>query len=335
MGSCISGEHTANSLESTPIARNQEILQDFNVIWFDRKVNNDENQRYQKQLTLCFFKASFAHDISEVDNLIAGSSKPVVFISSGINFGDVKNMVVNKSLVAGILIFCPWPEQYMHLMGESNKVIGVINTFDHLEERLINSHNRYMRFLRFFEGNKESTFIENFPDKTPASYSIFYPVGLKNVEQLTINTVDKIEEYSKKDDSIKKYMESKCIGYKFQEKIEEATNYLKCSKRQPNDILYSYTMENIYYMINFVLREGNSEGWMVFENYLLNLNKALYGVGVPIIGTNSKMSVYRSYLLNDEELSNLAKNKGNYFLLNGFTSTNLDLGNSEFINENR
>eukprot|EP01022_Parablepharisma_sp_SALTPOND_P025303 TRINITY_DN585_c0_g1_i2.p1 TRINITY_DN585_c0_g1~~TRINITY_DN585_c0_g1_i2.p1 ORF type:complete len:522 (-),score=68.21 TRINITY_DN585_c0_g1_i2:374-1939(-) len=320
-------------MEEVPKAFN--ILKDFNLVWLDPNVNNSENSGYQLLLKAKFNEAFFVPNPSDVINVIDASSKPVVFISCGSSYEEVKASVQPKTYVVAIIIFCFYLEKFKHYKVECKKVVDVTNTFDNLEKALKNVHCEYMHFLRFYESRSEKTFysqedkdmiIESFKQEFGTdTFSVFYPLGMKLVnikEMLTPKVFDEIEIAAKYDDELERDIEL----------IKNVLDHLRKNNNMEN-IIESYTMEKLYYMLNRYLRYGKAEGFKLFKEYTFCLKGSMCELGIPVIEKGKKL--YRGLELSEKFLNEYVNNTGKIVLLNAFTSTSTSIEEAtEFARDN-
>eukprot|EP01022_Parablepharisma_sp_SALTPOND_P025304 TRINITY_DN585_c0_g1_i3.p1 TRINITY_DN585_c0_g1~~TRINITY_DN585_c0_g1_i3.p1 ORF type:complete len:457 (-),score=69.19 TRINITY_DN585_c0_g1_i3:374-1744(-) len=301
------------------------ILKDFNLVWFDPNVNNSKNSEYQLLLKAKFNEAFFVPNPSDVINVIDASSKPVVFISCGSSYKEVKASVQPKTYVVAIIIFCFDLEKFKHYKTECKKVIDVTNTFDNLEEALKNVHCEYMHFLRFYESRSEKTFyshedrymiIKSFKQKLGTdAFSVFYPLGMKLVnikEMLTPKVLDQIEIVAKGDSKLERHIEL----------IKDVLDYLRKNNNMES-IIESYKMGKLCYMLNLCLRHGMAEGFKLFKEYTFCLKGSMCELGIPVIEKGKKL--YRSLELSAELLKEYKNNQSKIVLLNAFTSTSTNI----------
>eukprot|EP01022_Parablepharisma_sp_SALTPOND_P025305 TRINITY_DN585_c0_g2_i1.p1 TRINITY_DN585_c0_g2~~TRINITY_DN585_c0_g2_i1.p1 ORF type:complete len:472 (-),score=47.62 TRINITY_DN585_c0_g2_i1:1533-2948(-) len=306
---------------ATPEPKAASILRDFNIVWFDPNVNSSENTKYQSLLKAKFNEAAFVPNSSDVVKVIDASSKPVIFISCGSRYEEVKASVQSKNYVTAIIVFCLNPKKFKHYKTECKKVVDVTNTLENLEKALKNIHCEYVRFLRFYETCSVRTFY-SLDDKEMVlkslrtyNFSIFYTLGMKKVniaKMLSPEVLNKIAVAAKGDDKIKS-------------DIPLITKILKDlhSSNDMKDIIKSYTMDKFYCMLNTYLRHEMAEGFNLFKEYIFCLKGSMCELGIPVIEKGKRL--YRSLNLSAEFIKDYENNKGNIVLLNAFTSTSPDI----------
>ncbi len=301
------------------------ILNDFSLVWFDPKVALSYNKKFREQLTSMFSEARFVSNPLTLGETIDDSSKPVVFLSCGSGYAGVRDFVEAKNYVVGVFIFCMRIEDYLHFMKDSKKVIGVVDVFSSLQEKLQDVHEKYIHFSRFYESRDEKTFytvkdkdtiIESLSVAVRTNkFSIFYPIGMPSISIAQTLTADVLTRIG-----IRAMGDIELRGA-FARKVKDVLSFLS-DHHEMKDVVRSYTMEKLYYMLNLYLRYGKPEGFALFKEYMLCLKGSICEVGRPMIQKGIKL--YRGLHLLPKFLKEYGENIGKIVLLNSFTSTSLE-----------
>ena len=321
-----------NSIENKPeVSKNYQ--KNFNLIWLDTKVNDQINLQYRQKFKELFIETFFVTKASDVKGVIGQSTTNLIFVSCGENYSEAKEFVEKEKKVIAICIFSCEAEKYEHYKSGCRKILGITSSFDNLQNILTNMSSVDARFLRFCDTREEKTFY-CLKDKDTIiksltvameneSFSIFYPLGIRSTEikeKLTIEAIEKIENAANSDNKIKEYMITKYKSTDFMAQITNVTNYIREHKEMA-EIIQSYTMENLYYMLNLYLRIGTPRAFDTFKEYIFSLKASMCKKGLNIKNTGA---VYRGLGLKPDFLKMYVENKGKCILLNGFTSTTID-----------
>lgn len=299
-------------------------LKDFNLVWFDPSVNSSANAGYHVKLKSMFTEAIFESDPAAALGKIDVSANPVVFVSSGERYEDIRATVESKHYVIAACIFCMDVGKYSTMYKGKPKIVDVTNDFSGLESALQKVHCDYVRFLRFFDNRTEKTFYTREDKDTiinslkmmveNAAFSVFYPLGMKYVEtdqRLNEAVLAKIDSVAKGDSKVSPHYKA----------IAGVIEYLRHNHRMEH-VIKSYTQEKLYYMLNLYLRFGNPEGLELFKEYMFCLKGSMCEKGLPVIEKDKKL--YRGLRLPAGFLEKYREQKGKIVLLNGFTSTTTD-----------
>ncbi len=305
-------------------------LKDFNMIWFDPNIfgaDNNANRLCLEQLSLFSNNPPYYADTPEkAREFINISDKPIVFVSCGGAFEQVRELAAKQPYVVATIIFC-WRLEYHISKKGKDKVLDVTNTFTSMIKTLQKVHAEYVRFLRFFEPKCENTFyypkdkaiiinsmcVESLGDK----FSVFYPLGIKTVDfgkKLDDGELNTIE---------KAVLSNPRLGELDKDNIRQVVEFLR-KNRSIEGVLRAYTMEGLYRIINSYLKTGDREQIKVFRNYLFCLKGAMCEMGEPVYKEGSKIVVYRGLNMPEGMINEYKGNIGGKVLSSAFMTTTLN-----------
>lgn len=270
-----------------------------------------------------FNGVTVAHTVDEAEAAIKGSASPIVAVVDGGSYNEGLAKVLEASnIVVGSIILSNSPVPKL-----AKKILAVTKTLDGIEKWLGQAYNSYMRFQRFFDSRAEKSFYGLEDQKLIISslrmksrtdqFTIFYPLGTRAVnlkEVLNVPMLERIELVARGETNqdIAKRLEG----------IVATVEYLKGEPTLGmKEVIKSYTMPGVYFMLNLYLRYGKTEGLDLFREYMFCLKGSMCELGTPI--TEKGTVVYRGLKWDRKFLKEYEGKKGEYVLLNGFVSTSL------------
>ncbi len=264
----------------------------------------------------------------EAESFLKRAENPVIAVVSEAKYEAASKMLESSGIVAGVIILackdktCP---------TTTKKAVTVTTNLDpqgKLCEFLIQVYSNYVRFQRFFEDRTEKSFyglddreliISSLRMRSRTDeFTIFYPLGTRAVNLrgvLSEKVLRRIEEVATKETSgdVKK----RAVD------VANTARYLREEKELGmKEVIRSYTMAGLYFMLNLYLRYGKTEGLELFKEYMFCLKGSMCELGTPI--TEKGTMVYRGLKWDHKFLEEYEKKKGEFVLLNGFVSTSLN-----------
>ncbi len=303
-----------------PMSPDKVNLKEFAMLWYSPSVAPEDSLKAKFNATIVLQHAE------DAEPAVAKSDSPLVAIVAADRYVEVSTLLETRNCVVAIIVLGGAGRE-REFKQKSEKVVAVTETIDGIEKMLGQVYAEYARFQRFFDGRAEKSFygvedrntiISALRMKSRADeFTIFYPLGTKAVnikDVLNAKVLDRIAETAKKETNADVSRRAKAVC--------DTLDFLRSqADLSMKEVIASYTMQGVYFMLNLYLRYGKTEGLELFKEYMFCLKGSMCELGTPI--TEKDTMVYRGLKWDPKFLVEYENKKGQCVLLNGFVSTSM------------